>query len=118
MVEGVATAFGVGYECTYTRLMEPLINHQESTHHCRTAAATIVGKESVRDLEPVMGGEDFGGFLQVRPGAFIVIGQGEEDTSSPHNAGLHSPKYDFNDAILPIAATYFAELAERRLPID
>jgi hippurate hydrolase len=30
---------------------------------------------------------------------------------------LHSPHYDFNDAILPIAATYFAELAESRLPI-
>jgi metal-dependent amidase/aminoacylase/carboxypeptidase family protein len=65
-----------------------------------------------------MGGEDFGGFLQVRPGAFIVIGQAEHDNrSSPHNAGLHSPQYDFDDAILPIAATYFAELAERRLPV-
>ena len=28
------------------------------------------------------------------------------------------PQYDFNDGILPLAAEYFAELAERRLPVD
>jgi hippurate hydrolase len=65
-----------------------------------------------------MGGEDFGGFLQHRPGAFIALGQSETDAASPHNKGLHSPQYDFNDAILPLAANYFAELAERRLAID
>jgi hypothetical protein len=31
---------------------------------------------------------------------------------------VHSPLYDFNDAILPTATAYFAELAEKRLPID
>jgi hippurate hydrolase len=66
----------------------------------------------------MMVGEDFGGFLQRRPGAFILIGQGEQNPSSPHNCGLHSAQYDFNDAILPLATGYFAELAERRLPIE
>ena len=65
-----------------------------------------------------MGGEDFGGFLLARPGAFIAIGQAEKDPTSPHNFICHHPKYDFNDAIIPTAAGYFAELAERRLPID
>jgi hippurate hydrolase len=65
-----------------------------------------------------MGGEDFGGFLQQRQGAFIAIGQGEPHPESPHSRSLHSPHYDFNDAILPLAVGYFAELAERRLPID
>ena len=81
------------------------------------AAAPIVGEDSIRNFEPMMGGEDFGGFLQARPGAFIAIGQGESGTASPCNFGLHNPKYDFNDAIIPIAASYFAELAECRLPI-
>jgi hippurate hydrolase len=97
--------------------MEAVINDLDATIHCRAAASAIVGDGNVRAIEPMMGGEDFGGFLQERPGAFMVIGQAEEDPSCPHNFGLHSPQYDFNDAIIPIAASYFVELAERRLPI-
>jgi metal-dependent amidase/aminoacylase/carboxypeptidase family protein len=48
----------------------------------------------------------------------MAIGQAEPDAASPHNYICHHPKYDFNDAIIPTAASYFAELAERRLPID
>ena len=49
----------------------------------------------------------------------MLIGQGEpDDPGSPHNQGLHTPLYDFNDAVLPIAANYFAELAETRLRIQ
>lgn len=117
IADGVASIFGVKTEVRYKRISDPVINHPESTLHCQDAAANLVGRENVRDFEPIMGSEDFGGFLQARPGAFIAIGQAEEDGSSPHNARLHSPQYDFNDAILPIAARYFAELAELRLPI-
>lgn len=117
MTQGVASTFGLQSDFRYTKITDPVINHPESTAYCRDAAAGTVGEENVRDFTPIMGGEDFGGFLQVRPGAFIVIGQAEHDSSSPHNARLHSPQYDFNDAILPIAATYLAVLAEHRLPI-
>ena len=48
----------------------------------------------------------------------MAIGQAEADSASPHSQGVHTPFYDFNDAIIPTAASYFAELAERRLPID
>jgi len=118
MTDTMAKAFGLAGECEYTRLMDATVNPPEATEFCRAAAAAIVGGSNVRALDPVMGGEDFGGFLQVRPGAFIAIGQAEKDPASPHNQNLHSPHYDFNDAILPIAASYFAELAERRLPVD
>jgi hippurate hydrolase len=118
VVEGVAATFDVRGEFEYTRVIDPTINDAEATRYCQEAARTIAGEGNVKELPAVMGGEDFGGFLQQRQGAFMAIGQGEADASSPHNRGLHSPQYDFNDAILPIAANYFAELAERRLPID
>jgi hippurate hydrolase len=118
MAEGVAATFNLRAEITYTRLIDPVVNHPEETAHSQAAAAAIVGRPAVIEIPPIMGGEDFAGFLQTRPGAFIAIGQGEPDPASPHNSGLHSPQYDFNDAILPLAAEYFAELAERRLPND
>ena len=112
---GIAAAFGIASHVQYDRLIDAVINHAEPTEQCRMAAAAVSGPDKVMDMEPVMGGEDFGAFLQLRPGAFIALGQAELDAASPHNAGLHSPQYDFNDAIIPIAANYFAELAERRL---
>ncbi len=118
MVKSIGIMFRLTAEFDYTRLIDPVINHAQETEYCREAAAAIVGPDKVESMEPIMGGEDFGGFLEQRPGAFIVIGQGEADPASPHNRGLHNPGYDFNDAILPTAASYFAELAERRLAID
>jgi amidohydrolase len=118
IVQGVASMFGLVVDHRYTRLMDPVINDPEATNFCRMAAGATVGDDNVRDLQPLMGSEDFGGFLELRPGAFMAVGQAEADPASPHNFGLHSPHYDFNDAIIPLAAGYFAELAERRLPVD
>ncbi len=58
-----------------------------------------------------MAGEDFGWYLQEKPGAFVWIGNG------PAEAGrqLHNPGYDFNDAILPAAAGWMASVAKRAL---
>jgi len=114
---GIAAAHNITAECIYKRLLDATINDPEATLHCQAAAAALTGEENVLDMEPIMGGEDFGGFLEVRPGAFMAIGQAEEP-GSPHNYICHSPLYDFNDAIIPTAAEYFAELAERRLPAD
>ena len=57
----------------------------------------------------VMGGEDFSFMLEERPGAFIVLGNGD-------SAGLHHPEYNFNDEIIPIGCSWFAEMVERRMP--
>jgi hippurate hydrolase len=58
-----------------------------------------------------MASEDFGRFLAERPGAFLWIGNGP----AQDGAGLHNPGYDFNDAILPVAAGCLAGIAKRAL---
>jgi hippurate hydrolase len=50
--------------------------------------------------------------LEVRPGAFINIGNAGNVGSCP----VHSPNYDFNDEALPIGASLFARLVEKKLP--
>jgi len=59
------------------------------------------------------GGEDFAFMLDVRPGAFIGIGNGIGADGSYH--GLHSPKYDFNDEIIPLGVAYWVELVNQEL---
>jgi hippurate hydrolase len=53
--------------------------------------------------------DDFALFLEKRPGAYIVLGNGED--SYP----LHHPKYDFNDDTILPAASYWVKLAESYL---
>jgi hippurate hydrolase len=46
--------------------------------------------------------------LEERPGSYLFLGNGD-------SAALHSPHYNFNDEILPVAARYWMALAERYL---
>jgi len=65
-----------------------------------------------------MGAEDFGAMLRTKPGAYIVIGQGEPDIpESTHNNGLHTPRYDFNDDIIPLGMEYWVQIVENKLPL-
>ena len=75
------------------------------------AAAEHAGLALRRDLPPAMTGEDFAWYLAEKPGAFAWIGNG------PDSGGreLHSPRYDFNDAILPAASTWLATVARDAL---
>jgi hippurate hydrolase len=38
-----------------------------------------------------------------------------DDKASPHNFGLHHPKFDFNDKALPFGIRYFVGVAEKAL---
>jgi metal-dependent amidase/aminoacylase/carboxypeptidase family protein len=62
----------------------------------------------------VMGGEDFAYMLEAKPGAYIVIGAGP----SGGGRNLHQVNYDFNDEILPLGASYWAQLVETVLAKD
>ncbi|MCW5751327.1 MAG: amidohydrolase, partial [Alphaproteobacteria bacterium] len=112
IVEGIAAAHGAKVEYRYDRRYPPTVNSAEETELAAQAAAEVVGAENVlRDLPPVMGAEDFGWMLKARPGSYVWIGNGAGEGSCM----VHNPRYDFNDRILPIGASYWARLAERIL---
>ena len=48
-----------------------------------------------------------------RPGAFARLGQG----GAADGGFLHSSRYDFNDAVIPLGAGFLAALAERAMPL-
>jgi hippurate hydrolase len=118
MANDVCVAYGAKVSFEYTREIDATINNPEHTEICAAAMARIIGLENInRDIQPSLGGEDFGGMLMQVPGAYIHVGQGVADKNSPHNKGLHNAGYDFNDEILPICMDYFAELVESSLPL-
>jgi len=112
---GICSAHGASCSVEYTREFAPTVNWAQCVPVAVAAARAVVGADRVdAAVAPMMISEDFGRFLQELPGAFVFIGNGDGPGAMPlHNAG-----YDFNDAILPIGARYFAELARSRLPRD
>ncbi|MBL6457592.1 amidohydrolase [Belnapia sp. T6] len=115
VAENTARAQDAEAVVTYTRRYPPTVNHAAETDRAAAAAARVLGEARVhRDLPPVMGGEDFSFMLLERPGAFLFMGQKGADGRG--GVPVHHPRYDFNDDLLPIGASYFAALVEQELP--
>ena len=87
-------------------------NAKEATEFASEVATSVFGSENVfADIEPTMGAEDFSYMLKETPGCYVWIGQGITDDDHM----VHHPLYDFNDAVLPIGASYFVKLVEEGL---
>ena len=113
LVESVAIGFGATATLTYTRIYPATVNTPAEARFAADVAAALVGDDRVvRDLSPSMGAEDFAFMLQMKPGAYLRIGQGGGD-----GCFLHSSRYDFNDDILPLGSALLATLAERAMPL-
>jgi amidohydrolase len=112
IADGVAGGFGATAAVDFRSLFPPLINDAQEAAFFAETAAKVVGAENVeRNGQLVMASEDFSHMLNRRPGAYIRIGNGD----APGTCQVHNPGYDFNDAALPIGASLFARVVERKL---
>ena len=111
VVEGIAAAHGVSARLSYRKGYPPTRNHASETAFARGVAAQILGSEAPAQ-PPVMGSEDFSFFLEEKPGAYAFVGNGDGEGC----VTVHNPRYDFNDDILPVGASFFARLVETALP--
>ena len=109
VVENTAAAYGAKATLTYRRGYPVLVNHEAQTDFAASVAREIAGEANVDTaLPPMMGAEDFAFMLNARPGAFIWVGNGD-------SAGLHHPKYNFNDDVIPVGTSYWVRLVETAL---
>jgi len=116
LCEGICAAHGATCTVAYTHEFAPTVNWPHCVPVAVRAAQAVVGADRVdANTPPLMASEDFGCFLQHIPGAFVFIGNGDGD--SPGAVPLHNAAYDFNDALLPLGARWFAELVRQRLPV-
>jgi hippurate hydrolase len=107
IADGIGATFGVGVSVEIGPGIGVTANHPEAVAIAVGAAEAVAPLR--RDLQPAMTGEDFSRFAAEIPAAFAWIGAGEGGPD------LHHPAYDFNDAILPVAARWLSEAAKRSL---
>ena len=110
LVETVASAFGATAQVEYSRSYPVTCNTPEQTTFMASVAAEVAGEGAVDvNFPPVMGAEDFSYMLEKRPGAYILLGNGD-------TAGVHHPAYDFNDAALPYGVSLWVRMIETGMP--
>ncbi|SMY09629.1 M20 aminoacylase family protein [Flavimaricola marinus] len=108
IVAGQAASYGVAASLDYVVGYPATVNDP-----ARTAFAAAIADEvtTVRSDAPrEMGAEDFAYFLEKRPGAFLFVGNGD-------SAAWHNTDYDFDDAVIPAGASFFARLVETAQPL-
>jgi len=104
--EHTAKVFGGTAHVDYISGYPPTVNHEAETEFAAQAARSVSGDCDFAPL--VMGGEDFSYMLEERPGAYILMGNGE-------GASVHHPEYNFNDEAIPAGCSWWVEMAESRL---
>ncbi len=113
IAEGIAAAHGVAVDVGFNTEFIETINAQSPTDAV-IRAANAAGLDTVPDRQPMSFSEDFAHFSAAVPGCFLLLGNGETEA---HGQPLHSSDYDFNDALLPIGATFWTKLVRDRLPL-
>ncbi len=125
ITQHTAAAFGATAKFEFRRNYPPTINHDAEVDVLREVMREVVGPAQTLDFDPTMGAEDFSFFLQKKPGAYFMIGNGDgahreayAGHDHGHNLGpctLHNPNYDFNDRLIPVGGSLWVRLAERFL---
>ncbi len=113
LCSAVALGFGATATVHYERIYPATINTPDEAQFAADVAQSLLGRDHVdREMDPSMGAEDFSFMLQVKPGAYLRLGQGGEGSCF-----LHNSRYDFNDEVLPLGAALHAGLVEHGMPL-
>ncbi|MEL6884054.1 MAG: M20 aminoacylase family protein [Pseudomonadota bacterium] len=111
IVAGTAAAYGVEAQLTYEHGYPATVNAPDQTAFAAGVAREVAGEAPVQDdIDKVAGAEDFAYMLQERPGAYLFLGAGA-------GPGLHNAKFNFNDEIAPIGASFLARIVETAQPV-
>lgn len=104
---GVCETFGGTAEIKIHHGYPCMVNHVEQTEFAASVATKISG--ACEEAPLVMGGEDFAYMLEERPGAYILVGNGD-------TASVHHPEYNFDDEAIPAGCSWWAGIVEERMP--
>ncbi len=110
VAEATAEAFGAKATVAYERGYPVMENAEQQTAFAVEVARKVAGEGKVIDNAPqIMGAEDFAYMLNARPGAYILVGNGDTPM-------CHHPAYNFDDEAIPAGCSYWATLVETAMP--
>lgn len=108
MVRSIEQFFCVKTTLVFGEGLPAVINSASAAEIARRAAAFSTGvKQIVSQGKPSLGGEDFAFYLQHMDGCLVRFGADSLAPDSP----AHSGNFDFDENVLPIGASWLAQVA-------
>ena len=112
IVKGACDAYGADYDFTFTLGYASVVNDASLTSFARRLIVDTFGEENVFEIHPLMPGEDYSAFSELRPGFFVELGAGTAPGCQvPH----HNARYCMDEDALGYGIEYFCQLVRRRL---
>ena len=112
IVASGCASYGAEFSFSYRTSFIPLLNSESHTKLCAKVANEIPGAFVRSNFGRVGFSEDFAQMLKVKPGAYILMGNGRD--IEPYSEPLHCPNYDFNDAAIRFGVEYWCAVAHAR----
>ena len=111
LADGLAKSYGVEIDIENQEVFDVLVNNEDLSHEMLDIASEIVGTDNVA-LRPnvIAGSEDFADMLKVVPGAYCNLGHGG-------TVPLHNDGFILDEDILPIGASIYAKIIEKRTAV-
>ncbi len=111
LAQAQAVSFGATAEVMHVNGTPVLVNDEEMARFAWQVACKTFGEDRAEfGIKPLMGSEDFSFMLEAQPkGAFLLFGNGDVGDGA---CMVHNPGYDFNDASLVPASSYWGALVE------
>lgn len=109
VLAGVAAAHGARAELAFSDYAPPLVNDPGATEAVQAAAAAVLGAQAIADGPLMMVAEDMAEYLNRVPGSFFILGAMKKglNAAEPH----HSPRFDIDEAALPLGTAILARAA-------
>ena len=109
---GIAAMTGCDIRCQRLAEVPPCVNAPEAADTAARACSVVLGGEDkvLRNAGPFPFTDDFAFMLEAAPGAYLFLGTG--------SSMCHNPKYNFDDKLLPVAASIFVEIVRDRLGLS
>lgn len=113
---GIAGAHGLGIDAEFEEMYPVTVNNPDEAAFVADTVADTMGENRFTELpHPQPAAEDFSRVIEAVPGAMVMVGACPPDRDHTRAPGNHSPRAEFDDAVLPEGAALLAELATRRL---
>jgi len=105
---GVEARFGVTVALDLHEVVPAVVNDAGLTRRIADAVSDLLGPDSLDEVEPTLGGDDFARYAQVGPSCYVFVGERQEGRP---RYGWHDPAYDLDERSIAYAAAVLAASA-------
>jgi amidohydrolase len=109
IVEGVARAMDAAARIKYWDGYPATVNSPEWAELVLESARELLGPDATAEIDPSLGGEDFGRFLLEYPGAYFRLGTARPNAGEKYR--LHDSHFDIDEAALGVGTELMAQVA-------